>query len=89
MVKQPIGRASKAEGGFGSLGGLIRPDDEHRGCQSQTGEQGDRTLLVDNETVPYFANIIYPMLAIFTGLPSTAFPAGLDPQGLPLAFVVM
>lgn len=50
----------------------------------QTGEQQDRVLLVDNETVPYFSNVIYPMLAIFCGLPSTAFPAGLDPAGLPL-----
>ncbi len=50
----------------------------------QTGEQADRTLMVDNEEVPYFANILYPMVAIFCGLPSTAFPAGLDPDGIPL-----
>jgi len=50
----------------------------------QTGEQKDRILLVDNKTIPYFLNIIYPMVAIFCGLPSTAFPAGLDPDGLPL-----
>lgn len=43
-----------------------------------------RTLQVDNQTVPYFHNIVFPMLAIFAGLPSTAFPAGLDSQGLPL-----
>lgn len=50
----------------------------------QTGEFEERTLTVDNQSVPYFANIMFPMLAIFSGLPSTAFPAGLDPQGLPL-----
>ncbi len=50
----------------------------------QTDEQMQRTLLVDNESVPYFSNIIYPMLSIFCGLPSTAFPAGLDASGLPL-----
>ena len=34
--------------------------------------------------MPYFYNIVFPMLAIFTGLPATAFPAGQDSQGLPL-----
>ena len=50
----------------------------------QTGAFDERTLQVDNQTVPYFHNIVFPMLAIFAGLPSTAFPAGLDGQGLPL-----
>lgn len=50
----------------------------------QTAEFDARTLQVDNLTVPYFHNIVFPMLAIFAGLPSTAFPAGLNAQGLPL-----
>ncbi len=50
----------------------------------ETGEFDKRTLTVDNRTVPYFANILFPMLAIFSGLPATAFPAGRDSQGLPL-----
>ncbi len=50
----------------------------------QTEAFDERTLTVDNQTVPYFSNILFPMLAIFTGLPSTAFPAGRDSQGLPL-----
>jgi amidase len=49
-----------------------------------TGPQGDRTLRIDGQTVPYMLNIVYPMWAIYTGQPSTAFPAGLDAQGLPL-----
>lgn len=44
----------------------------------------DRTLTVDDEVVPYGANILYPMLAIFAGQPSTAFPGGLNEAGLPL-----
>ncbi len=44
----------------------------------------ERTLRVDNETVPYAINLVYPMWAIFTGQPSTAFPAGLNRAGLPL-----
>ncbi|MEQ8857928.1 MAG: amidase [Pseudomonadales bacterium] len=50
----------------------------------QTEAFDQRTLLVDNRTVSYFSNILFPMLAIFAGLPSTAFPAGQDGQGLPL-----
>ncbi|HEX7038183.1 MAG TPA: amidase family protein [Pseudomonadales bacterium] len=55
----------------------------------QTAVYHERTLTVDNETVPYFYNILFPMLAIFTGLPSTAFPAGLDAQGLPVGLQVI
>ena len=50
----------------------------------QTGAMADRTLTIDNESVNYFANILYPMLAIFPGLPSTAFPAGRSAEGLPV-----
>ncbi len=52
----------------------------------QDGDFADRKLIIDNQELPYFMNIIYPMLPIFAGLPSTAFPAGLDAQGLPLGF---
>jgi amidase len=44
----------------------------------------ERTLQVDGREVPYLHNLVYPMWAIFAGLPSTAFPAGLGPAGLPL-----
>jgi amidase len=50
----------------------------------QTGDFDTRTLVVDNQSVPYSFNFLFPMIAIFSGLPSTAFPAGLDSQGLPL-----
>ncbi len=50
----------------------------------QTGEFAARTLLIDNEPVPYLLNIVYPMWAIFAGQPSTAFPGGLNRAGLPL-----
>jgi amidase len=50
----------------------------------QEGDQDSRVISVDGEEVPYMLNIVYPMWAIFTGLPSTAFPAGLNAQGLPL-----
>lgn len=43
-----------------------------------------RSLIIDGEEVPYGRNLVYPMWAIFAGLPSTAFPGGLSPEGLPL-----
>jgi len=55
----------------------------------QEGEMSERTLMVDNNEIPYGSNILFPMLAIFAGLPSTAFPAGLDAKGLPLGLQVM
>jgi len=44
----------------------------------------ERTLNIDGVEVPYLLNVVYPMWAIFTGLPSTAFPAGRTTGGLPL-----
>lgn len=50
----------------------------------QTGPQGMRTLPINGEDVSYTLNIVYPMWAIYTGQPATAFPAGLSTTGLPL-----
>ena len=50
----------------------------------QDGPFHERSLIIDGESVPYGRNLIYPMWAIFAGLPSTAFPGGLNPDGLPL-----
>jgi amidase len=50
----------------------------------QSGPQQDRVLTVDSQEVPYLLNIVYPMWAIFTGQPATAFPAGTSPGGLPV-----
>jgi amidase len=50
----------------------------------QTGPQGERVHEIDGRSVPYMLNIVYPMWAIFTGQPATAFPAGLNSAGLPL-----
>jgi amidase len=63
---------------------LIGPMTLDSAFTHQTEDQDTRTLMIDNKEVPYFNNILYPMLSILCGLPSTAFPAGLDPQGLPL-----
>jgi len=48
------------------------------------GKFEERTVDVDGEPVPYGSLVVYPMWAIFTGQPATAFPAGVDRRGLPL-----
>ena len=68
---------------------VIAPITLDAAFEHQSGDFAERSLTVDNESLPYFTNIIYPMLAIFTGLPSTAFPAGLDQNGLPLGLQVV
>ncbi len=50
----------------------------------QEGDLETRTLMVDDRTLTYRSNLLYPMLAIFAGQPSTAFPGGLNAAGLPL-----
>jgi amidase len=44
----------------------------------------ERRLIVDHRSLPYGATLLYAMPAIFAGLPSTAFPGGLNEAGLPL-----
>jgi amidase len=63
---------------------LIGPMTLDAAFEHQTGPFNERTLRIDNETVPYAINLVYPMWAIFAGQPSTAFPAGLNRAGLPL-----
>jgi amidase len=50
----------------------------------QTDPPNDRVLHVDDEVVPYWNNLVYPMWAIFAGQPATALPAGRSSAGLPL-----
>lgn len=42
------------------------------------------TIVVDGKTVPYGFQVFYPGLCTLPGLPSTAFPVGLDEDGLPI-----
>jgi amidase len=46
--------------------------------------QKQRTLDVNGESVPYLMQLIYPAVATLVGNPSTAFPVGLNREGLPL-----
>lgn len=63
---------------------LIAPMTLDAAFRHQEGDMRARTLVVDGDEVPYLRNIVYPMWAIYAGLPSTALPAGLNSAGLPL-----
>lgn len=68
---------------------LVCPAALDSAFRHQTGPQSDRVLTLDHTDVPYALNIIYPMWAIFTGQPATAFPAGVSSTGLPLGLQVI
>lgn len=63
---------------------LIAPTALSSAFEHVEGPQSKRTIHIDGVDVAYGLNIVYPMWAIFTGQPATAFPAGLDSSGLPL-----
>jgi amidase len=63
---------------------LVCPAALDAAFRHQSGPQPERMLPLDDAEVPYMLNIVYPMWAIFTGQPATAFPAGLNSAGLPL-----
>jgi amidase len=63
---------------------LVCPTALDAAFKHQSGPQPERMLPLDETEVPYTLNIAYPMWAIFTGQPATAFPAGLNSAGLPL-----
>ncbi|MBK5333911.1 MAG: hypothetical protein JJD93_18185 [Ilumatobacteraceae bacterium] len=63
---------------------LVCPTALDAAFKHQTDPQPERMLRLDDREVSYLLNIAYPMWAIFTGQPATAFPAGLNSAGLPL-----
>jgi amidase len=86
---QLLGRREAARRGwrefFREWDVLVGPMSMDVAFQHTEGPLFERTRVVDGEEVSYFVNIIYPMLAIFPGLPSTAFPGGLGrSSGLPV-----
>ncbi len=63
---------------------IITPTALDSAFPHNSAPQYERSLTIDNEEVNYFHNIFFPSLAIFTGQPATAFPAGFDSEGMPL-----
>lgn len=48
------------------------------------GPMAERTVMVDGRPVPYGSLPLWSSIATLTGQPSTAFPVGLAPNGLPV-----
>src|SRR4030095_136429 len=63
---------------------LIGPMTLDAAFPHQQGDFAGRTLLIDNQQMPYMLNICYPMWPSAPGHPSPSAPAGLNKAGLPL-----
>jgi amidase len=50
---------------------------------------GARTLLVDGAATPYAAQLAWPGMVTYPGLPATAVPVGRTRQGLPIGVQVV
>jgi amidase len=57
--------------------------------QDHSPEQELRTIKIDGEDFPYPDQLAWPGIATLPGLPSTAIPLGLSPQGLPLGVQIV
>ncbi|QUD89246.1 amidase family protein [Phenylobacterium montanum] len=51
--------------------------------------QGERTLTIDGEEVPYFSQLAWPGVATFPGLPATCAPIARTHEGLPLGVQII
>jgi amidase len=71
-------------GFFANWDVLVCPTSLDAAFPHQPDPQEDRVLIVDDRSIPYLLNIVYPMWAIFAGQPATAFPAGTNSTGLPI-----
>ena len=50
---------------------------------------GERTIMVDNQEIPYFNQVFWAGLTGVSYLPSTVIPTGLNPQGLPIGLQIV
>lgn len=69
---------------------FMRPAYEHIAFEgSAIAGSSDVRVAVDGREVPYGHHLFFPSLAILTGQPATAFPVGLNADGLPLGLQVI
>ena len=52
-------------------------------------DQGARRIVVDNQDYPYSNQLVWPGIATCPGLPATAIPIGLSPEGLPIGVQIV
>ena len=74
---------------FRDVDAIVAPITLDSAFPHQTKPMHERILLIDNVERSYMENILYPSIAIFTGLPSTTIPAGLDDKGLPIGLQII
>jgi amidase len=48
-----------------------------------------RTIMVDNDEIPYFDQVFWAGLSGVSYLPATVIPTGLNPQGLPIGLQIV
>jgi len=61
----------------------------HRFPPARIGRTDDRRLAIDGMDVPYIDQLIWAGLATSPGLPATAVPIGLSPDGLPIGVQIV
>jgi len=54
-----------------------------------SGRPDDRRIAIDGVEVPYVDQLIWPGVATAPGLPATAIPVGLSPEGLPIGVQII
>ena len=63
---------------------LLTPAFSTTAFKHRDDPQNLRTVVIDGREIPYNQLVFYPQVAIFCGLPATAFPAGFDNDILPV-----
>jgi amidase len=56
---------------------------------AEQGGMGDRTLLINGQPTPYGAQIAWPSIAAFVGLPATCAPISRTRTGLPIGVQII
>ncbi len=54
-----------------------------------TADQNARHIAIDGENYPYMNQLVWPGVATAPGLPATAAPIGLSPEGLPIGVQII
>jgi amidase len=55
----------------------------------RSGDMETRRIAIDGTEVPYAAQLVWPGVATTPGLPATALPIGLSPEGLPIGVQII
>ncbi len=63
---------------------LVTPAFARTAFEHRDDPQQLRTIVIDGQEIAYNLLAFYPQVAIFCGLPATAFPAGVDNDKLPI-----